>query len=167
MSKSLNNVVGLSEDPLSMYSKLEKVPDSQVENFITLLTDCDLCSLPQDPRELQKFMALNVTAQFHGMKVAQIAQEDASKIIAGVKENVEDVPKESIANIVFPVKAFYLLRAIGLCSSSSEARRMIQGGGVRLDGEKIVDPNLEFFDSKDLVGKILQIGKKIFRRISD
>ena len=53
-----------------------------------------------------------------------------------------------------------------LCSTSSEARRQILGGGVRIDGEKIIDPNLEFQTSDEVIGKILQVGKKKFLRIS-
>jgi tyrosyl-tRNA synthetase len=64
-----------------------------------------------------------------------------------------------------PAKAFYLLSAVGLCSSSSEARRQIQGGGVKLDGEKLVDPNQEFASPEVLAGKVLQLGKKTFRRL--
>ena len=81
MSKSLDNIVALSEDPLSMYSKLEKVPDSQVESYLTLLTDCNLNELPNNPRDLQKFMALKVTAKFHGMSSANTAQLNASKLV--------------------------------------------------------------------------------------
>ena len=54
-----------------------------------------------------------------------------------------------------------------LCSSSSEARRQILGGGVRINGEKIKDPNLEFYKPEDLIGKILQVGKKKFLRVSN
>ncbi|AAQ00454.1 MULTISPECIES: tyrosine--tRNA ligase [Prochlorococcus] len=167
MSKSLGNTVGLAEDALSMYSKLEKVPDSQVNNYLTLLTDCEIRDLTLNARELQKFMALNVTAQFHGLSVAKIAQKDASKIVSGLKETVEDVPVLSVSNVNFPTKAFHLLSSIGLCSSSSNARRQIQGGALRIDGKKILDPNFEFVDQKDIVGKILQLGKKTFRRISN
>ena len=53
-----------------------------------------------------------------------------------------------------------------MCSSSSEARRQILGGAVRIDGKKIMDPNLEFDSADDLIGKILQVGKKKFVRIS-
>ncbi len=53
-----------------------------------------------------------------------------------------------------------------MCSSSSEARRQILGGGVRIDGEKIEDPNLEFDTPDELIGKILQVGKKKFLRVS-
>ncbi len=166
MSKSLGNTVSIAEDSLSMYSKLEKVPDNQVKDYLTLLTDCEIKDFPSKARELQKYMALNVTAQFHGMKSAIVAQRDASKITSGFNDFVEDVPLVSLSNINFPVKAFYLMSAIGLCPSSSEARRIIQGGGVRLDGKKILDPNLEFVDKKEVLGKILQLGKKTFRRIS-
>lgn len=65
----------------------------------------------------------------------------------------------------FPAKAFYLLSAVGLCASSSEARRQIQGGGVRLDGQKLADPNKEFSDAAQLEGKVLQVGRKTFRRL--
>ena len=65
----------------------------------------------------------------------------------------------------FPAKAFYLLSALGLCASSSEARRQIQGGGVRLDGQKLADPNQVFSDAAQLEGKVLQVGRKTFRRL--
>jgi tyrosyl-tRNA synthetase len=54
---------------------------------------------------------------------------------------------------------------VGICASSSEARRQIQGGGVKLDGEKLSDPNQEFTAPAELEGKVLQLGKKTFRRL--
>ena len=166
MSKSLANFVSLNEDPLSMYSKLEKVPDELVDSYLTLLTDLDLSKLPLNPRDRQKIMALNVTAGVHGMHAANAAQEDASKLLSGVNNSLTDVLEVSISDITFPVKACYLISALGLCPSSSEARRRIQGGGVRLEGEKIIDPGYEFLDRDALIGKVLQLGKKTFRRIS-
>jgi tyrosyl-tRNA synthetase len=70
-----------------------------------------------------------------------------------------------LAAVNFPAKAFYLLSAVGLCASSSEARRQIQGGGVKLDGQKLADPNQEFAGPEVLAGKVLQLGKKTFRRL--
>jgi tyrosyl-tRNA synthetase len=67
--------------------------------------------------------------------------------------------------VTFPAKAFYLLAAVGLCPSSSDARRQIQGGGVKLDGEKLLDPNQEFASAAALEGKVLQLGRKTFRRL--
>ncbi|MCP9808006.1 tyrosine--tRNA ligase [Cyanobium sp. HWJ4-Hawea] len=168
MSKSLGNTVGLAEDPLSMYSKLEKVPDAVLSDYITLLTNLDLAGLPANPRERQKALALEITGQRHGLAAAQAAQADAAKLVggaAGVGAADADVPEASMAAVNFPAKAFYLLSAIGICSGSSDARRQIQGGGVKLDGIKLADPNQEFAAATELAGKVLQIGKKIFRRL--
>ena len=168
MSKSLGNTVGLSDDPLSMYSKLEKVPDAVVDDYLILLTDLDLQALPANPRERQKAMALEVTRQRHGSAAAAQAQTDAATLVAGAGGGgaaAAEVPEASLAAVHFPAKAFYLLAAVGVCSSSSEARRQIQGGGVKLDGEKLSDPNQEFAAPEALEGKVLQLGKKIFRRL--
>jgi tyrosyl-tRNA synthetase len=168
MSKSLGNTVGLSEDPLSMYSKLEKVPDAVVEDYLTLLTDLDLAAVPQNPRERQKMMALEVTRLRHGEAAARQAQVDAATLVAGAAGSGAadaEVPEASLAAVNFPARAFYLLSAVGVCASSSEARRQIQGGGVRLDGQKLADPNQEFADAASLDGKVLQLGKKTFRRL--
>ena len=164
MSKSLGNTVSLREDSLSMYSKLEKVPDDLVISYIKLLTDLNLIDLPSNPRDLQKLMALTITSNFHGVKEANSVQEAASKLIAGSKDKLIDVPEISLDKVSFPVKAFYLISFLDLSSSSSEARRKIQGGAVRLNGEKLSDPNLVFNDKDFLLGKVLQIGKKVFRR---
>ena len=168
MSKSLGNTVGLSEDPLSMYSKLEKVPDAVVDAYLTLLTDLDLAVLPANPRERQKAMALEVTRQRHGLAAAHQAKLDAATLVggaAGTGAADAEVPAASLAQVNFPAKAFYLLAAVGICSSSSDARRQIQGGGVKLDGAKLADPNQEFADASELDGKVLQLGKKTFRRL--
>ena len=168
MSKSLGNTVGLADDPLSMYSKLEKVPDAVVDDYLTLLTDLELEALPANPRERQKAMALEVTRQRHGLAAAQQAQADAATLIGGATgagAADAEVPEASLAAVNFPAKAFYLLAAVGICASSSEARRQIQGGGVKLDGLKLADPNEEFTTAAELDGKVLQLGKKTFRRL--
>ncbi len=174
MSKSLGNTVGLMEDPLSMYSKLEKVPDAVVDDYLTLLTDLDTAALPTNPRERQKAMALEVTASRHGRDAALQAQGDAAGLVgaglagaggAGDRLQADSVPEASLAGLAFPLKAFYLLSALQVCASSSEGRRQIQGGGVKLDGEKLIDPNQEFASAEELDGKVLQLGKKTFRRL--
>jgi tyrosyl-tRNA synthetase len=60
---------------------------------------------------------------------------------------------------------FYIVAATGLCATSSEARRQIQGGGVKLEGEKVSDPNQEVPGPDALVGKVLQVGRKKFIRL--
>ena len=180
MSKSLGNTVGLQEAPLDMYSKLEKVPDALVDTYLTLLTDLDLAALPENPRERQKAMALAITANHHGEAAALEAQANAASLTYGATPPtpsftaslnltttaavVQGIPEISLDGVEFPAKAFYLLSAVGLCSSSSEGRRQIQGGGVKLDGEKLTDANQEFLSAAELQGKVLQLGKKTFRR---
>ncbi len=164
MSKSLGNTVGLNEGPLAMYSKLEKVPDAVADQYLTLLTDLDPAHWPTSPRERQKALALAITAACHGLDAASTAQTDAASLVAG-EMAARTVPEVSLAALTFPAKAFHLLSALGLCVSSSEARRQIQGGGVRLDGEKLTDVNRSFSTASELEGRVLQLGKKTFLRL--
>ncbi|WP_074382493.1 tyrosine--tRNA ligase [Phormidesmis priestleyi] len=202
MSKSIGNYVGLSEDALSMYSKLEKTPDALILQYFELLTDLPLDQLPEGARDRQKRLALEIVSQYRGREAALDAQKAAGELVRGgivqlrgsivqpqsitgsliVKEadgsvlspvvsdttfivpNDDIVPKFSLAPIQFPVKAFYLVSASGLCKTSSEARRHIQGGAVRLEGDKLTSLDLTFESPDELVGKVLQLGKNKFVR---
>ena len=168
MSKSEFNTVGLTEDPLSMYSKLEKVPDNIIPTYFELLTELDLSFLENsNPRELQRRMALEVTTLFHGTEEALKAQSNCEKLFLGQKEKVGEIPEISLKEVVFPVKFFYLLSALKLFKSSSESKRSIKGGGVKIDSQKVINPDLVFNSKNDLEGKILQIGKKIIKRFEN
>lgn len=165
MSKSLNNYVGLAEDPLSMYSKLEKTPDSLLNQYFELLTDLPLDQLPENPRDRQKLLALEVVSQYHGQEAAQKAQQAAAAMVTqGDMSQADVVPEFSLAQIEFPAKLFYLISASGLTASSSEARRQIQGGAVRLNGQRLEQSDQTIDSPADLVGQVLQVGKKKFVR---
>lgn len=165
MSKSLNNYVGLAEDPLSMYSKLEKTPDRLLNNYVELLTNLPLDQLPDAPRDRQKLLALDVVRQYHGENAAQAAQTAALTIVQGDATQAQSVPEFSLSGIQFPAKLFYILGASGLCKSGGEGRRQIQGGAVRLDGDRIQEVDLAFDRPEDLIGKVLQVGKNKFVRL--
>ncbi len=165
MSKSLGNYIGLREDPLTMYSKLEKIPDTLIQNYFELLTTTDLANLPANPRDQQKQLALTVTAQFHGPEAAQQAQQASLTLVQGGGEGAAGVPEFSLRTINFPAKMFYIVAATGLCATSSEARRQMQGGGVKLEGEKVADPNQLVENATTLAGKVLQVGRKKFVRL--
>ncbi len=168
MSKSESNTVGLSEDSLSMYSKLEKVPDNIIPSYFELLTELDLTLLKENnPRDLQRRMALEVTSLYHGKEEALRAQSNCEKLFLGLKEKVGEIPIISLKEIVFPVRFFYLLSSLNLFKSSSESKRSIKGGGVKIDSYKLVNPDLVFDSKEDLSGKILQIGKKIIKRFEN
>ena len=166
MSKSLNNYVGLREDALSMYSKLEKTPDALIKDYFELLTNYSLAEIPENPREAQKLLALEIVAQFHGQEAAIAVQKTAQELVMQSNAaSAESVPEFVLDQVTFPAKLFYLLSASGLCASSGEGRRQIQGGSVRLDGDRLSDVNLAFEQGDDLDNKVLQVGKKKFVRL--
>jgi tyrosyl-tRNA synthetase len=165
MSKSLGNYVGITDEPLSMYSKLEKVPDALVDKYFELLTDIDLGTLPENPREKQKQLALAIVGQYHSPEVALQAQRDAEQIVlAGNTTDLGNIPEFALAQINFPVPLHYLVKVSGLCKSNSEAQSQIKNGAVKLDGEKLGDRTFASVD--ELSGKVLQVGKKKFLRLA-
>lgn len=160
MSKSLGNYVGVWENAVTMYSKLEKTPDSIIQDYVELLTNLSWDQLPENPRERQKVLALDVVTQYKGQEAALEAQKAAlSQGEAGT------IPEFSLQNVEFPAKLFYIVSAAGLSKGSSEARRLIQGGGVKLAGEKVSNPNLVFEQAEEMEGKVLQVGKNKFARL--
>ena len=165
MSKSLNNYVGLNESALSMYSKLEKTPDSIINNYFELLTNFSEADLPENPRERQKVLAIEVARQYHGEQAALDAKKAAEELTQGDASKAQAVPEFSMAELTFPNKMFYILGQTPLCKTSSEGRRQIQGGAVKLDGDRIQDPNMVVESAADLEGKVLSVGKKRFVRL--
>ncbi|NER48530.1 MAG: tyrosine--tRNA ligase [Symploca sp. SIO1A3] len=166
MSKSLGNYVGLREDALSMYSKLEKTPDNLLDQYYELLTNLPLDQLPESPRDRQKQLALDIVSQYHGEAAAQEAQQAAMNLVQGDATSTGDaVPEFSLSQVQFPAKLFYILSTSGLCKSSGDGRRQIQGGAVKLDGDRISEVDLTFDSSELLAGKVLQVGKKRFVRL--
>ncbi len=167
MSKSLNNYVALAEDSVSMYSKLEKIPDTVIDQYFELLTDLPLDDLPENPRDCQKTLALEIVSQLHGREVAQQTQASVIAMITqGKTADTELINEFSLTQVQFPVKLFYLLNVSGLCSTSSEARRQIEGGAVKLDGHKISEVDWTVESPSELEGRVLQVGKKKFVRLS-
>jgi tyrosyl-tRNA synthetase len=151
-----------------MYSKLEKIPDALLKDYFELLTDLDLTQLPENPRECQKLLAIEVVSQYHGKEAALQAKQTAEQIVlkANTAATGDAVPEYSLSQIEFPAKLFYILGASGLCSSSGDGRRQIQGGAVRLDCDRISDINLTFDSPDQIAGKVLQVGKKKFIRLT-
>jgi tyrosyl-tRNA synthetase len=166
MSKSLGNYVALSDDALTMYSKLEKIPDALLLQYFELLTDRPLQELPENPRDRQKLLALDIVTQYHGVDAAHQAQQAALALVQGAGSSSSDViPEFSLETVQFPAKLFFILSATGLCKSSSEARRQIQGGAVKLNGNRVEDANLEFASPAELEGCTLSLGTKRFVRL--
>ncbi|WP_371357401.1 S4 domain-containing protein, partial [Hydrocoleum sp. CS-953] len=114
----------------------------------------------------QKLLGLDIVSQYHGKESALEAQQTAVKmVLQGDMSQTEAVPEFSLASVEFPAKLFYIVSASGLCKSSSEARKKIAGGAVRLDDDRISDQNLTFDSPAELDGKVLRVGKKNFVRL--
>jgi tyrosyl-tRNA synthetase len=165
MSKSLHNYVGMNEDALSMYAKLEKTPDSIIQDYFTLLTDLPLDQIPANPRDAQKLLATTIVSQYHGAAAAASAQQDSIALVGGGATTGDSIPEFNLAEASFPLRVFQLLAVSGLCSGSNDAKRQIQGGAVKLDGQALQDVDLVFESAAELQGKVIQVGKKRFRRL--
>ena len=165
MSKSLGNYIGLQEDPLMMYSKLEKVPDHLLKQYFELLTDLPLEQLPENPRDQQKLLAVNVVSHYHGEEAAKLAQQSALSLVQGDATQADAVPEFSLSGVQFPVKLFYILSTSGLVKGTSEARRQIQGRAVRLDSDRVTQEDKSFDDPTELFGRVVQVGKNKFVRL--
>jgi tyrosyl-tRNA synthetase len=162
MSKSLNNAIGIDEHPISMFSKLEKIPDHLVNDYIMLLTDCELEKFSDNPRERQKQMALEVVSGFHGSENAIRAMKDLESLVFANSTDAE-VPEVSIENIEFPCRIVNMLKDLNLVNSTSDARRKIKNGSVRLNGIKVTDEN-HIVDSS-VAQQIVQLSKKEFFKL--
>lgn len=163
MSKSLGNAIKIDEHPLLMFSQLEKIPDSLVNDFITLLTECDLNSFSENPRERQKQMAFEVVSSFHDKESAIQAQRNSEKIVLS-SSDASDVPELSISSINFPISLATLLKELNLMKSSSDARRAIQSGSVKLNGIKVMNEKM-VVTHDEVLNSLIQTSKKSFHRL--
>lgn len=160
MSKSLNNYIALSEHPNNKYQKLQATPDNLLESYFEQLTDLPLDSLPTEARDKQKLLAWEIVKQYHG----EVAAAEAKKAAESAGQQGE-IPEFSLSKVEFPARLASILNLSGLCKSGGEGRRKIQEGGVKLDGEKVVDAEATFQNPEELHGKVLQLGKKNFIRL--
>jgi tyrosyl-tRNA synthetase len=172
MSKSLGNYVGISEEPRQIYGKLMSISDPLMVRYYELLSDVDLVTLARvqhgvsgeadgwHPMEAKRALAREMVARYHGLDAALKAEHDFLQQFRQ-KEVPEDIPVLQLAGDG-PVWICRLLGEAGLVESNGEARRLIQQGGVKLNGAKLTDADLEV----EAVGELLlQAGKRRFARI--
>ncbi len=165
MSKSLGNYVGVTDPPEEMFGRLMRIPDEAIADYYRLLLGSDPpAELP--PNAAKRRLARRIVERFHDEEAAGAAEEHFNRLF------VEHKPPDDIEEIgLAPYLAdgnrrvhMPLLMAGAFEISSSEARRLISQGGVRLDGEPIPADSLDL-DAGQLDGKVLQVGKRRFRRL--
>lgn len=161
MSKSLDNYIGIDEEPGIMFEKCMKVPDSLLLTYFNLTTDLaeeDYAELVKtDIRAAHFLYASAIVRLYHGEQAVAPAEERYKKVASGgTPENMESYD----AAVGTPVVD--MLVKSGLAPSKSEARRLMQGGGVKLDGTQLKDPSAVFGEKGEYV---LSKGKNRFVRI--
>lgn len=170
MSKSLNNYVGITESPKNMYGKLMSISDELMIRYYELLTDLrisEIKKLKKDisngivhPMDAKQKLAFTIVARFHNSEKAEFAEQEFITQFREKKvpQAIEEINVKADSNTIWICK---LLKEIRAVSSTSEAKRKINEGAVRIDGNRITDENL----SIPAEGKVLvQVGKKRFYR---
>jgi tyrosyl-tRNA synthetase len=164
MSKSLGNYVGVTDPPEEMFGKLMSIPDEAMPEYYRLLLGAEPPEGP--PNEAKRELARRLVDRFHGAGAGERAEGHFNRVFVdrGVPDDVPEVEIDAYGD----AGAIQLPALIGggFALSSSEARRLIKQGGVKLDGETVAADILEL-PREALVGKVLQVGKRRFLRLVD
>lgn len=169
MSKSLNNYIGIDEEPNEMFGKVMSISDELMWRYYELLTDLnpieisDLRSQISDgenPRNIKVNLAKLIIKDFHSQAEADAAEEDFVRRFVQ-KEVPDDIELKQITADTY--KLAELLVEIGLAASKGEARRLIEQGGVRINGEKASNQATEINVASEAV--LIQVGKRKFLRV--
>jgi tyrosyl-tRNA synthetase len=167
MSKSLGNYIGVTEPATEIFGKTMSISDELMWKWYTLLmgkTEREVAALKAGhPMEAKKTLAEALAERFQGREMAKKAREDFEKKFSKRDANSADLPTLSIGGKP-SWNVLDLVMATDTISSKSEARRLLQQGGVELDGEKLKDPQAAVTPRS---GTVLKIGKKSFFRLAE
>ena len=169
MSKTYpEHCISLTDSAKDMFGKLMSIPDTLITRYYSLLTDVEQAELVTmdkqiaentiNPRDIKMKLAHMITEEYHGKDGADKAQQDFINVVSnkGIPDDIESVVINSEKNILD------LLVELSFVQSKGEAKRLIQGGGVKLDGEKISDMTFTLTPKMD---KVLQAGKRKFAKL--
>ena len=171
MSKSLGNYVGVHDAPGEMFGKLMSVSDELMWRYIELLSFAPMATVGAwkrevesggNPRDVKVRFAQEIVERFHDRRAAEAALEDFESRFrhGGVPEDLAEQTIESPAD---GLAIAQVLKSSGVCPSTSEAHRMIEQGGVRVNGEKVSDKSLRLAAGATYV---LQVGKRKFAKVA-
>jgi tyrosyl-tRNA synthetase len=171
MSKSLGNTVGINEPPAEIFGKLMSISDVLMWRYLELLSFEPIETLRErkreveegrNPRDVKAAFAKEIVARFHGAGAAESAVSDFEARFRR-DEIPADMPEVSIAANGEALALSHVLKQAGLTASTSEALRMIEQGGVKIDGEKVGDKALKLARGTQ---SVLQVGKRKFARVT-
>jgi tyrosyl-tRNA synthetase len=167
MSKSKNNYIGIAEEPNSMFAKVLSISDTLMWRWYTLLSfqsEAAITALKaevaggRNPKDAKVALAKEITTRFHSAAAADAAEQDfINRSKGGVPDEIDEVTLTGA-----PMGIAALLKAAGLAPSGSEATRLIDGGGVRVDSSVVSDKALKLPAGTYVV----QVGKRKFARVT-
>ncbi len=166
MSKSKSNYIGITEDANTMFAKTMSISDVQMWRWYTLLSfrpEAEIAALRREvdggrnPKDAKVMLAKEITARFHSRAAADVAEQDFQRRAAGgIPDEIADV---ALAGA--PLAIGVVLKQAGLVPSTSEAMRLIEQGGVRIDGAVVSDKALKLGAGT----RVVQVGKRKFARV--
>jgi tyrosyl-tRNA synthetase len=160
MSKSLGNYIGIAEAPYEIYGKVMSIPDALTEKYLRLVSglaaDEQERVLATGARDAKAALARRLVERLHGEEAARLAEEDFDRRFRR-REAPEQMPEFTVAD---PDDLPGTLVAAGLARTRSDARRLMEQGGVRVNGEKLADGAVSLRD-----GDVVQVGKRRFVRV--
>jgi tyrosyl-tRNA synthetase len=171
MSKSYDNYIGISESPREMYGKTLRIPDTLIYTYFELASDVSNTELADikkqledaslNPRDLKRRLARTLVTMYHNSDEARNAEAEFDRIF--IDKDVPDIIEEfTLAKNAGETTIVGLLALTKLSSSKSEARRLIEQGGVSIDGERVTDLNAGIPADREFV---LKVGKRKFLKI--
>ncbi|MCL4437433.1 tyrosine--tRNA ligase [Patescibacteria group bacterium] len=158
MSKSYGNYIGLEEKPEMMFGKLMSIPDCLVDKYFTLLTDAEP-DKEANPYENKKLLAWTIVKDYHGEKSANQARENFAKTFSR-KETPEEMPEIKLAGK--EIAASDLIIFLKMAQSKNEARRLVEQGGLKIEG-KIINGATDILNFSG--GETVKVGKYHFFKI--
>jgi len=170
MSKSLGNYIGITEDPDSMFGKLMSISDELMWRYFELLSFRPLSDIAalrgqaaggRNPRDIKFELAREIVARFHDAAAAERAQRNFTARVSE-KAVPQDLPVKVVPVETAGLRLANLLKEAGLVASTTEARRKIEEGAVRIDGARVSDLALTL---KAGAEHVLQVGAKRFARV--
>ncbi|MBC3806804.1 tyrosine--tRNA ligase [Undibacterium seohonense] len=167
MSKSKNNYIAITEPANTMFAKVMSISDEMMWRYYDLLSFCSLEQIAQykksvaegqNPRDIKVAIAQEIVTRFHSKQAADDALTDfVNRSKGGIPDDIAEITLSGA-----PVGIAQLLKQANLCASTSEAMRMVDQGGVRIDGAVISDKQLQV----EAGTVVLQVGKRKFAKVT-
>lgn len=170
MSKSLGNYIGLADKPRDMFGKIMSIPDSLLEEYFKLASTLGEDEIEEalsaivagaNPMEAKLLLAQNITSIYHGAKEASAASHYFDKQFRDKKEDAREYITHTVSGDV--TTFVELLTSLGVVDSNSKARRLIEQGGVKINGKKVTEETALVIGTS---GEKIQVGKRNFFKVT-